>query len=177
MYKLNGARQKKQLSKVTVYSYWILYMMVGIWIQFVRIAARRIIWMLRKRSSIAAVMIAPLALAGSLLRGSAEEKKRRIRFFLKSRVYGPQAALYLKSGWLADKSPEPKGYGQVRRSIRERDDYSCQVCGVRGERNEAVRLHVDHIVPRRWGGSHSPENLRTLCKNCHEARHANLMDI
>ena len=43
--------------------------------------------------------------------------------------------------------------------IRERDHYTCQLCGHYGDQ-------VDHIIP--WAESHdsSPENLRVLCLPC-----------
>lgn len=57
---------------------------------------------------------------------------------------------------------------RFRRLILKRDDYTCQVCGLKDE--EIVQ--VDHIKPR----SKFPElsfdisNGRTLCPNCHERK-------
>lgn len=46
-------------------------------------------------------------------------------------------------------------------SVRERDDYQCQLCGEFG--NE-----VDHIVPLWNGGSMWDKgNLQVLCSGCH----------
>jgi 5-methylcytosine-specific restriction endonuclease McrA len=46
-----------------------------------------------------------------------------------------------------------------KNKIRERDAYTCQLCGNPGR-------EVDHIIP--WAISHdsSPSNLRVLCKSC-----------
>jgi hypothetical protein len=44
-------------------------------------------------------------------------------------------------------------------------DERCRVCG---EDNPLV-LEEHHLVPDRWGGSDSEENLVTLCANCHRA--------
>ncbi len=48
-----------------------------------------------------------------------------------------------------------------RREVFRRDNYTCQYCGRRG-----VRLTLDHVIPRRLGGSHSWENLVTACAEC-----------
>jgi HNH endonuclease len=29
-------------------------------------------------------------------------------------------------------------------------------------------LHVDHVVPRKWGGSDHVKNLRILCRSCNQ---------
>lgn len=58
--------------------------------------------------------------------------------------------------------------------VRERDGYYCRNCGAGGGPNGNAELHVDHQIPRSVGGGNEPENLRTLCRDCHEARHARL---
>lgn len=58
---------------------------------------------------------------------------------------------------------------QVKRSVRSRDGYKCNLC--EGEEN----LHVHHIVPVSEGGSKfDPMNLKTLCRSCHWDVHAAL---
>lgn len=58
--------------------------------------------------------------------------------------------------------PRYKGF---RMKIFKRDDYTCQICGVRG----GVELNLDHIKPK----SIFPElawdenNVRTVCHPCH----------
>lgn len=42
---------------------------------------------------------------------------------------------------------------------------NCELCGFK----EIVDLH--HIVPKMYGGEDNPENLITLCPNCHAAIH------
>lgn len=46
-----------------------------------------------------------------------------------------------------------------RRKIRERDNYTCQLCGRYG-------YDVDHIIPWRISHDSSESNLRTLCHSC-----------
>lgn len=49
----------------------------------------------------------------------------------------------------------------LRRMVLERDGYKCSQC------NSRRRLEVDHIVPVDDGGTDDPDNLQTLCRNCH----------
>lgn len=49
----------------------------------------------------------------------------------------------------------------TRRTIFARDDHTCQYCGYRGK-----ELTVDHVLPRRLGGSDDWENLVTCCRKC-----------
>ena len=48
-----------------------------------------------------------------------------------------------------------------KRTILERDNYKCVICG-RGIK-EGVELHVDHIKPKDFGGKATIENGQTLC--------------
>lgn len=92
----------------------------------------------------------------------------RIGFFVRSRFYSLSDFRYWLSGLGASSPQEPANYNQIQASIINRDEEQCTVCGAGAREAE---MHVDHIVPRRWGGTHDPENLRTLCRNCHGARH------
>jgi 5-methylcytosine-specific restriction protein A len=61
-----------------------------------------------------------------------------------------------------------RGYGSAwrrRRAELLRRRPTCEFCGLRAE-------VVDHIQPRSAGGSDAEENLRPLCKRCHDARTA-----
>ncbi|MGH9787599.1 MAG: HNH endonuclease [Candidatus Acidiferrales bacterium] len=49
--------------------------------------------------------------------------------------------------------------------IRNRDNYTCQVCGRRKSRK--TRLTVDHMVPLRLSMDDDWTNLITVCKACH----------
>ena len=58
------------------------------------------------------------------------------------------------------KRPQPQ-LRLSRRGILARDNYTCQYCGHR-----AHDLTVDHLVPRRFGGPTSWDNLVCCCKKC-----------
>lgn len=51
---------------------------------------------------------------------------------------------------------------------QSRDQHSCQKCFGKKKEN---KLHVHHIIFRSNGGTHSPDNLVTLCKACHDQLH------
>lgn len=50
---------------------------------------------------------------------------------------------------------------RLRRAIFERDGYRCVLCGRFGS------LECDHIVAVEDGGTNDPDNLRTVCRDCH----------
>jgi 5-methylcytosine-specific restriction endonuclease McrA len=56
------------------------------------------------------------------------------------------------SGW---------AWGQIRRSILQRDGWRCTRCGARWPLEVHHRLRLDE------GGTNAPDNLVTLCKSCH----------
>jgi len=61
-----------------------------------------------------------------------------------------------------------------RDAILDRDDYRCQVCGLRGE---SEQLHVHHVRFRSLGGDDLPENLTVLCWHCHEDVHRGVIRV
>ena len=56
----------------------------------------------------------------------------------------------------------------IRQAILKRDNKRCTNC------HEEMGLAVHHIVPRAWGGTEHPRNLRTLCAGCHVKAHQRL---
>jgi 5-methylcytosine-specific restriction endonuclease McrA len=47
----------------------------------------------------------------------------------------------------------------------------CEMCG-RTPGEDGIRLHVDHKIPREWGGPTDEENLQALCSECNEGKKA-----
>lgn len=74
---------------------------------------------------------------------------------------------------------DPNNYGQdwlgVRKKILERDEYRCQSCGAQPK---IEPLHVHHKIPFKSFASailaNLPNNLVTLCQNCHHLAELNV---
>ncbi|MDE2126957.1 MAG: HNH endonuclease [Armatimonadetes bacterium] len=59
-----------------------------------------------------------------------------------------------------------------RRTIFARDQYTCQYCA-----STSRELTIDHVVPRRQGGSASWENLVCCCRKCNARKGDKLMHV
>lgn len=57
------------------------------------------------------------------------------------------------------------------KDVYSRDGYQCQNCHQKGGKKGPAKLNAHHIVPLKDGGSNNASNLKTLCKNCHDAIH------
>lgn len=71
----------------------------------------------------------------------------------------------------------PVEYGDnwknIATQVKRRDNYTCQKCG-RQFPPFSTFLHVHHILPLSRGGSNTPENLITLCRDCHKDDHPHM---
>ncbi|MBX0296575.1 MULTISPECIES: HNH endonuclease [Halobacteriales] len=68
----------------------------------------------------------------------------------------------------------PPDWDARRRTVYERDDWTCTNCGRKSgphAGDDGVRLHAHHIVPHSAGGSNRLSNLTTLCEPCHAELH------
>ena len=52
-------------------------------------------------------------------------------------------------------------YREQRERVFKRDGRFCQICGT-----DEGEMHIDHVIPRKAGGTHDLDNLRVLCKSC-----------
>ena len=66
---------------------------------------------------------------------------------------------------------EQLGYENIKAYVRARDGFRCRSCGSRDH------LEVHHIRQRKDGGSDRPDNLVTLCYECHRAWHEGKKDM
>jgi hypothetical protein len=77
------------------------------------------------------------------------------------------------------KVPEIKGRLKTRipchkaliEFVIKRDGTKCKFCG----NSNKLELIADHILSRRNGGDHHPDNMQCLCQSCN-SRKANLID-
>jgi 5-methylcytosine-specific restriction endonuclease McrA len=53
----------------------------------------------------------------------------------------------------------------TKREILRRDSYTCQYCG-----KHSARLTVDHVMPRRLGGTQWWDNLVAACSSCNHRK-------
>lgn len=67
----------------------------------------------------------------------------------------------------------PTDWDTRRKQVYKRDSYKCQNCGRAGGVHGNAELHAHHIVPKSNGGTHKKSNLKTVCRECHNAIHGN----
>ena len=97
---------------------------------------------------------------------------RRLReldpFFLIERTRRGSETLYRLVRQKPKRSDQGKPISKTLRSWVLRDQ-RCAQCG-RTPVEDGVKLHVDHILPKDWGGTDEQENLQALCRECNEGK-------
>lgn len=53
----------------------------------------------------------------------------------------------------------------TKSEVFRRDNYTCQYCG-----GKTAKLTIDHVKPRRMGGTHSWDNLVAACPSCNHRK-------
>ncbi|MGG7177223.1 HNH endonuclease [Clostridium paraputrificum] len=61
---------------------------------------------------------------------------------------------------------------KLREKIKERDKFTCQICGLSTNDEKNLLLEIDHIIPISKGGMSLEENLQTLCWKCNRTKGA-----
>lgn len=62
------------------------------------------------------------------------------------------------------------GWENLKAYAKWRDGCKCRACG-KSKHKDGVRLEVHHVIRRADGGTDTPENVVTLCEECHKAHH------
>jgi hypothetical protein len=57
----------------------------------------------------------------------------------------------------------------LRAKILWRDRSRCRMCG-RTPQEDGIKLHIDHKIPRDWGGKTEEDNLWSLCDECNAGK-------
>ena len=61
---------------------------------------------------------------------------------------------------------------KLREKIKQRDNYTCQKCGLSINDEKNLLLEIDHIIPISKGGMSTEDNLQTLCWKCNRTKGA-----
>lgn len=59
---------------------------------------------------------------------------------------------------------------KLREEIKNRDNYTCQICSISTREEPNLLLEIDHIIPVSKGGITTEENLQTLCWKCNRSK-------
>lgn len=63
----------------------------------------------------------------------------------------------------------------LREKIKERDNYTCQICGLSIYQEPNLLLEIDHIIPISKNGLTIESNLQTLCWRCNRKKGGKLL--
>jgi hypothetical protein len=66
---------------------------------------------------------------------------------------------------------------KLRQHIKERDDYTCKICGNSTHQEPNLLLEIDHIIPVSKGGCTEESNLQTLCWKCNRNKGSKIVNI
>ncbi len=66
---------------------------------------------------------------------------------------------------------------EVRQTVRSRASLHCEYCGLHEDDSPVVSHQIEHIIPRKHGGTDDPENLALACIACNLYKGSNLSGI
>jgi 5-methylcytosine-specific restriction endonuclease McrA len=61
--------------------------------------------------------------------------------------------------------------------VRRRAGHRCEYCQLHQEDSPLASLHIEHIIPRKHGGTDEPGNLALACVDCNLHKGSNLSGI
>lgn len=62
----------------------------------------------------------------------------------------------------------------TRRTVRERAGHRCEYCGLHQDQSPLAALHVEHILPKKHGGTDELDNLALACIDCNLHKGSNV---
>jgi 5-methylcytosine-specific restriction endonuclease McrA len=97
-------------------------------------------------------------------------KCRNAKLGVKNPMYGKYGILNpsYKGGSIRKYGSSDRGFNWkfIRSKIKQRDNYTCQECGIK-EQDYYQNLQVHHKIPYKCTQDNSEDNLITLCSKCH----------
>ena len=66
---------------------------------------------------------------------------------------------------------------QTRRQVRQRANHRCEYCGLHQDHSPLARLQIEHIIPKKHGGTDVLENLALACIDCNLKKSSNLAGL
>jgi HNH endonuclease len=65
----------------------------------------------------------------------------------------------------------------TRRIVRDRAGDTCEYCGLPQVRSPLASLQIEHVLPRKHGGTDDVQNLALACIDCNLAKGSNVAGI
>jgi len=62
----------------------------------------------------------------------------------------------------------------TRRLVRERAGNRCEYCGLHQDQSPLATLQIEHVNPRKHGGTDAVENLALACIDCNLSKSSNI---
>ena len=62
----------------------------------------------------------------------------------------------------------------TRRTVRERAGNRCEYCGLHQDQSPLAALHIEHILPKKHGGTDDLDNLALACIDCNLHKGSNV---
>lgn len=66
---------------------------------------------------------------------------------------------------------------KTKSAVRERAGNRCEYCQLHQDDSPLAPLHIEHVIPRKHGGSDSLDNLALACIDCNLHKGTNLTGI
>lgn len=64
---------------------------------------------------------------------------------------------------------------KLRETIKQRDNFTCKICGLSDRDEKNLLLEIDHIIPLSKGGTTTQSNLQTLCWRCNRSKGSKIL--
>lgn len=64
---------------------------------------------------------------------------------------------------------------KLREKIKQRDNFTCKICGLSDRDEKNLLLEIDHIIPLSKGGTTTQSNLQTLCWRCNRSKGSKIL--